>query len=117
MPDFYTIYASSYCEGTLGSNGQGRNITGCFNHTVPFSFDPTEALQRGRSVRTSLASLGWPDAITGDFRAFALTNYTMTILYTIGVAVAGAGIAVRLGLEIHGRYRPYVAEGMLFLVG
>jgi hypothetical protein len=65
---------------------------------------------------TSLAALGWPDAITGDFRAFALTTHTMSVLYCMGAAMAGAGIMARLGLEIAEKPRRRLAEGSLFLV-
>jgi hypothetical protein len=106
----------TYCDGSLGADGRGRNITGCSSRTIPFSFNPTEALLRDVPYDTSLAALGWPDAITGDFRAFALTTHTMSVLYCMGAAMAGAGIMARLGLEIAEKPRRRLAEGSLFLV-
>lgn len=106
----------TYCDGSLGADGRGQNITGCSSRTIPFSFNATEALLRDVPYDTSLAALGWPDAITGDFRAFALTTRTMSVLYCMGAAMAGAGIMARLGLEIAEKPRRRLAEGSLFLV-
>lgn len=97
-------------------DGRGRNITECFDRTIPFSFDPTEILQSVSQSDMSLSRIWWPDVITGDFRAFALTNRVMTVLYCIGVGVAGAGVLARIGLAIAGARRQSMVEGLLFLV-
>lgn len=106
----------SYCEGFLKSDGQERNVTGCFNQTIPFSFDPTKALLRKSPNDTPLTSLGWPKAITGDFHAFALTNQTMSIFYCIGTGVAGIAILVKLALTVTRMPRQMIVEVPFLLV-
>jgi len=83
---------------------------------MPFSFDPVRILEGENQSGMSLSSLGWPDAVTGDFRAFALTNRTMIVLYCVGVAAAGAGVLARLGLAIARARQQSSVEWLLFLV-
>ncbi|RJE25811.1 SUR7/PalI family [Aspergillus sclerotialis] len=89
----------SYCEGVLGQSSE-RKVKGCFNQTLPFSFDPTEAMLRHSPQGTSLRKRSWPTAITGDFKAFTLTTQTMSVLYCIGTAVAAIAIVVKVGFAL-----------------
>lgn len=106
----------SYCEGLLSQDGQKKNVTGCYNQTVPFSFDPTKALLRESPQGTLLYNLGWPDAITGDFHAFAVTNQAMSVFYCIGTGMVGIAILAKLVLSLTRLPRQTVIEVSLLLV-
>ena len=105
----------SYCEGFLGQSSE-RNVTGCFNQTLPFSFDPTEAMLRDSPQGTFLPTLGWPTAITGDFKAFTLTTQTMSVLYCIGTAVAAIAILVKFGFALLRAPNDLTVEASFLLV-
>lgn len=106
----------SYCEGLLTPAGQKKKVTGCFNQTVPFAFDPTKALLRESPHGTILYNLGWPDAITGDFHAFAVTSQAMSVFYCIGTGMVGIAILAKLVLAVARVPRQTVIEVSFLLV-
>jgi hypothetical protein len=112
MHDFYSIHVMSYCEGFLDLNetGQRKNLTGCSNRTALFSFNPSEVLLKETGNTTSLADMGWPTAVSDDFRAFRITSKSMGVFYCIGVGTAGLVILARLWFLLVKGPRQTIAE-------
>ncbi|KAH1916773.1 hypothetical protein KXW47_001979 [Aspergillus fumigatus] len=112
MHDFYSIHVMSYCEGFLDLNetGQRKNLTGCSDRTALFSFNPSEVLLKETGNTTSLADMGWPAAVSDDFRAFRITSKSMGIFYCIGVGAAGLVILARLWFLLVKGPRQTIAE-------
>lgn len=105
----------SYCEGFLNSEGQ-KNLTGCSTRSMLFSFDPSEVLLEETGNTTSLTSLGWPSAISDDFRAFKVTNQSMGVFYCMGVGLAGLVILERLYFMLFRKTRQSAIELASLLV-
>ncbi|KAF9893905.1 hypothetical protein FE257_010075 [Aspergillus nanangensis] len=95
MHDYYSMYIMGYCEGFLVENAE-RNLTGCSNRTMLFSFDPARVLANETGNTTSLSDLGWPRSVTDDFHAFNVTTRSMGVFYCIGIGFAGLAIVERL---------------------
>ncbi|KAL5359830.1 SUR7/PalI family-domain-containing protein [Aspergillus floccosus] len=85
----------AYCEGFL-MNDEDKNLTGCSNRTMLFSFDPAQVFAKETGNTTTLSDLGWPSSVTEDFQAFRLTSRGMSVFYCIGVGLAGLTILERL---------------------
>lgn len=105
----------SYCEGFLDSKGK-KNLTGCSKRSMLFSFDPSEVLLEETGNSTSLQGLGWPDAISEDFRAFRVTHQSLGVLYCIGVGLAGLAILARLFFMLFRKTRQSAIELASLLV-
>ncbi|KAI9038471.1 SUR7/PalI family protein [Aspergillus affinis] len=114
--DFYSIHVMSYCEGFLDSK-EKKNLTGCSKRSMLFSFDPSEVLLEETGNTTSLTRLGWPDAISEDFRAFRLTHQSLGVLYCMGVGLAGLAILERLFFMLSRKTRQSVIELASLLTG
>jgi hypothetical protein len=112
MHDFYSIHVMSYCEGSLDLNetGQRQTLSGCSNRTALFSFDPSKVLQKETGNTTSLADMGWPIAVSDDFRAFRITSKSMGVFYIIGVGTAGLVVLARLWFLLVKGPRQTIAE-------
>ncbi|OJJ32115.1 hypothetical protein ASPWEDRAFT_31051 [Aspergillus wentii DTO 134E9] len=121
VSDFYSIYVMSYCEGSLGKTDDGtlyrENFTYCSDRAVPFSFDPFHILLEETGNETSLSSMGWPSAISGDFRAFSITSQAMAVFYCIGAGVAGFMIIIKLFSCILRSSRQSIIEASFLLLG
>lgn len=87
----------TYCQGILESAEPGeasvsRNVTQCSDRTIPFAFNPTEALEAEISHGPTL---DWPRVISDDFHAFQTTSQAMTVLYIIGLGATGFALFAR----------------------
>ncbi|PLB48024.1 hypothetical protein P170DRAFT_410544 [Aspergillus steynii IBT 23096] len=114
--DFYSIHVMTYCEGFMNSKEE-RNLTGCSKRSMLFSFDPSEVLLEETGNTTSLDRLGWPSAISEDFRAFKITYQSLGVFYCIGVGLAGLAILVRLFFMLFRRTRQSAIELASLLIG
>lgn len=101
----------------MGDDGLGKNLTGCSGHDLLFSFNPSRVLQHESGNDTNLGDLGWPTAISDDFKTFSITNQAMGVLYVIGAGIAGIAMLIRLGLLITRRSRQSIFEVASLLVG
>ncbi|KAK1148630.1 hypothetical protein N8T08_008515 [Aspergillus melleus] len=106
----------SYCEGFLDSKGK-KDLTGCSKRSMLFSFDPSEVLLEKTGNSTSLQGLGWPDAISEDFRAFRVTHQSLGVLYCMGVGLAGLAILARLFFMLFRKTRQSAIELASLLTG
>ncbi|KAL4897848.1 actin cortical patch SUR7/pH-response regulator pali [Aspergillus ambiguus] len=109
MHDYYSIYTMAYCEGYLLETGD-KNLTGCSNRTMLFSFDPARVFQEEIGNGTSLSDIGWPRSVTEDFHAFHVTSRGMGVFYCIGVGFAGLAMLERLWWMITNGPRQSVME-------
>lgn len=100
----------------MGDDGLGKNLTGCSGHDLLFSFNPSRVLQHESGNDTNLADLGWPTAISDDFKTFSITNQAMGVFYVIGAGIAGIAMLIRLGLLITRRSRQSIFEVASLLV-
>ena len=98
--DFYSVHLLNYCEGYYtpsavanSTSNPHKNVTHCSNQTGLFHFDPTAVLRSELRQGVSLQNLQWPSAIQDGIRALQGTSKVMTILYYIGIALAGLAIA------------------------
>ncbi|KAJ5907555.1 hypothetical protein N7495_000237 [Penicillium taxi] len=95
--DFYSIHVMSYCQGIVGVVEPGasaitRNVTGCSNRNILFSFDPTQAWPDQVSHGPTLS---WPRVLSDDFTAFRITTQSMGVFYCLGVSAVGVALVVR----------------------
>lgn len=106
---FYSVHVMSYCQGTVTSSEPGdsvsRNVTQCSNRTIPFAFNPTEALSAEVSPGPTL---DWPRVISDDFHAFRVPSQAMTVLYIIGLGATGFALFARASSFI----KPHTQSGL-----
>ncbi|KAJ5666934.1 hypothetical protein N7462_011343, partial [Penicillium macrosclerotiorum] len=117
--DFYSIHVMSYCQGTVGTAAPGstdfvRNVTGCSNRTILFSFDPTDAWPREISHGSTLE---WPRVISDDFHAFRMTSRVMAVLYIIGVGAVGMVLLLKSASLLLPRMQYGIFEFGLLVLG
>lgn len=97
--DVYVAHIMTYCEGLItgDENDNHTTITNCTDPEIPFSFDPIEILQSQLRTDLTLERLGVPtDTVEDVIRTLQTAYKAMSVLYVIGIALAG--LAILLGL-------------------
>lgn len=93
-----------------------KDRTGCSKRSILFSFDPSEVLLEEVGNDASLHQLGWPRAVSDDFRAFKVTNQSLGVFYCMGVGLAGLALLERLFFLLFQKTRQSAIEFVSLLV-